>query len=60
MVNHKNVSKCSLSLQEPLHWLEGSDVVVVDPPRKGLDPSLVDALKAAACFSGKTSKSAQR
>ncbi|XP_039120895.1 uncharacterized RNA methyltransferase pc1998 [Dioscorea cayenensis subsp. rotundata] len=44
---------------EPLHWLEGSDVVVVDPPRKGLDPSLVAALKAAACFSGKTSKSAQ-
>ena len=23
----------------------GSDVVVVDPPRKGLDPSLVDALR---------------
>ncbi|KAJ4798540.1 S-adenosyl-L-methionine-dependent methyltransferases superfamily protein [Rhynchospora pubera] len=30
---------------EPLHWLEGSDVVIVDPPRKGLHPSLVDALQ---------------
>lgn len=29
----------------PLSWLVGSDVVVVDPPRKGLDPSLVDALR---------------
>ncbi|URD74386.1 hypothetical protein MUK42_33748, partial [Musa troglodytarum] len=30
---------------EPLHWLEGSDVVIVDPPRKGLHPSLIDALR---------------
>ncbi|RWR74547.1 RNA methyltransferase [Cinnamomum micranthum f. kanehirae] len=30
---------------EPLHWLEGSDVVVVDPPRKGLHPSLIHALR---------------
>ncbi|KAF9603023.1 hypothetical protein IFM89_033650 [Coptis chinensis] len=30
---------------EPLSWLAGSDVVVVDPPRKGLDPSLIDALQ---------------
>ncbi|XP_038974334.1 uncharacterized RNA methyltransferase pc1998 [Phoenix dactylifera] len=29
---------------EPLYWLEGSEVVVVDPPRKGLHPSLIDAL----------------
>ncbi|KAA8530109.1 hypothetical protein F0562_004817 [Nyssa sinensis] len=29
---------------EPVSWLVGSDVVVVDPPRKGLDPSLVDTL----------------
>ncbi|KAJ0972604.1 hypothetical protein J5N97_020563 [Dioscorea zingiberensis] len=43
---------------EPLHWFEGSDVVVVDPPRKGLEPSLVDALKAAAFSGGKISKSA--
>ncbi|CBI21363.3 unnamed protein product, partial [Vitis vinifera] len=30
----------------PLSWLVGSGVVVVDPPRKGLDPSLVDALRS--------------
>ncbi|CAD5192340.1 unnamed protein product [Musa acuminata subsp. malaccensis] len=30
---------------EPLRWLEGSDVVIVDPPRKGLHPSLIDALR---------------
>lgn len=30
---------------EPLSWLVGSDVVVVDPPRKGLDPSLVNVLR---------------
>ncbi|KAM7506503.1 hypothetical protein LguiA_016956 [Lonicera macranthoides] len=30
---------------EPLSWLVGSDVVVVDPPRKGLDPSLLHALR---------------
>ncbi|KAJ8646125.1 hypothetical protein MRB53_007873 [Persea americana] len=30
---------------EPLHWLEGSDVIVVDPPRKGLHPSLIHALR---------------
>ncbi|XP_052624534.1 uncharacterized protein LOC111889097 [Lactuca sativa] len=31
---------------EPLSWLVGSEVVVVDPPRKGLDPSLISALQA--------------
>ncbi|KAH9743525.1 mts domain-containing protein [Citrus sinensis] len=30
---------------EPLSWLVGSDVLVVDPPRKGLDSSLVHALQ---------------
>ncbi|KAK1272330.1 hypothetical protein QJS04_geneDACA012650 [Acorus gramineus] len=30
---------------EPLHWLEGSDVIVVDPPRKGLDQSVIFALQ---------------
>ncbi|KAK6928513.1 hypothetical protein RJ641_007104, partial [Dillenia turbinata] len=30
---------------EPLSWLVGSDVVVVDPPRKGLDQSLLGALQ---------------
>ncbi|CAB4275430.1 unnamed protein product [Prunus armeniaca] len=31
--------------KEPLSWITGSDVLVVDPPRKGLDASLVDALR---------------
>ncbi|KAJ0841186.1 putative methyltransferase [Helianthus annuus] len=30
---------------EPLSWLVGSDILVVDPPRKGLDPSLIGALR---------------
>ncbi|KAL5717625.1 hypothetical protein ACHQM5_010606 [Ranunculus cassubicifolius] len=30
---------------EPFSWLLGSSVAVVDPPRKGLDPSLIDALQ---------------
>ncbi|CAJ1946635.1 unnamed protein product [Sphenostylis stenocarpa] len=30
---------------DPFLWLVGSDVVVIDPPRKGLDASLIDALK---------------
>ncbi|XP_051114763.1 uncharacterized protein LOC127240246 [Andrographis paniculata] len=32
--------------KEPMSWLMGSEVVVVDPPRKGLDPSLLTALKS--------------
>ncbi|XP_042000046.1 uncharacterized RNA methyltransferase pc1998-like [Salvia splendens] len=34
--------------KEPHTWLLGSDVVVVDPPRKGLDPSLLGALQSVA------------
>ncbi|GJV35528.1 ribonuclease H-like domain-containing protein, partial [Tanacetum coccineum] len=30
---------------DPLSWLVGSDVLVVDPPRKGLDPDLIGALR---------------
>ncbi|KAK9061670.1 hypothetical protein SSX86_018853 [Deinandra increscens subsp. villosa] len=30
---------------EPVSWLVGSDILVVDPPRKGLDPSLIGALR---------------
>ncbi|XP_068654272.1 uncharacterized protein [Aristolochia californica] len=30
---------------EPLYWLQGSDVVVVDPPRKGLHPSMIAGLQ---------------
>ncbi|GJS22514.1 uncharacterized RNA methyltransferase [Tanacetum coccineum] len=32
--------------RDPLSWLVGSDVLVVDPPRKGLDPALIGALRA--------------
>ncbi|XP_073288755.1 uncharacterized protein [Primulina huaijiensis] len=38
--HHADVSK------ESLYWLLGSDVVIVDPPRKGLDSSLVSALQS--------------
>ncbi|GAB2278508.1 hypothetical protein Dimus_013188 [Dionaea muscipula] len=31
---------------DPLSWLVGSDVVVVDPPRKGLDESVLGALQS--------------
>ncbi|XP_051227819.1 uncharacterized protein [Lolium perenne] len=30
---------------EPIHWLEGSSVAIVDPPRKGLHPSVINALQ---------------
>ncbi|KAJ4729450.1 RNA methyltransferase [Melia azedarach] len=33
---------------DPQSWLVGADVLVVDPPRKGLDSSLVDALQTIA------------
>lgn len=35
-------------LQSPINWLQGSDVVVVDPPRKGLDEPVLEALRLAA------------
>ncbi|XP_059669978.1 uncharacterized protein LOC132315655 [Cornus florida] len=38
---------------DPLSWLVGSDVVVVDPPRKGLDPSLVNALRSIKSLESK-------
>ncbi|KAL5973036.1 hypothetical protein ACLOJK_039843 [Asimina triloba] len=38
---------------DPLYWLAGSDVVVVDPPRKGLHPSLLDALRTSTLPNGK-------
>lgn len=46
-------------VQDPLSWLVGSDVVVVDPPRKGLEPSLVNALQAMSSMERKN-KSSQR
>ncbi|XP_024031311.1 uncharacterized protein LOC21400601 [Morus notabilis] len=56
--HHADTSK------EPLSWVRGSDVVVVDPPRKGLDPSLLEALcnissikhKAESSFESPSSK----
>ncbi|KAJ8449525.1 hypothetical protein Cgig2_005547 [Carnegiea gigantea] len=45
---------------EPLSWLVGSDVVVVDPPRKGLDESLLHAIQSVSLAErkAKTSTSA--
>ncbi|KAH9298880.1 hypothetical protein KI387_030562, partial [Taxus chinensis] len=39
---------CADVSKGPIQWLEGSDVVVVDPPRKGLDASIIDALLIAS------------
>lgn len=47
-------------IQEPLSWLVGSDVLVVDPPRKGLDSSLVDALQSIASAERKAKSSSER
>lgn len=38
----------------------GSDVLVVDPPRKGLDASLVDALRSIASAKRKAKSSSDR
>lgn len=43
---------------EPLSWLVGSDVVVVDPPRKGLDESLLCALQSISMAERKAEFSA--
>ncbi|TXG54859.1 hypothetical protein EZV62_020115 [Acer yangbiense] len=48
--------KCS---GEPLSWLVGSDVLVVDPPRKGLDKSLVDALQTISSVERKAKFSSE-
>lgn len=51
--------ECSISWHhadtsiKPTSWLVGSDVVIVDPPRKGLDNSLIDALRALSSMKGK-------
>lgn len=41
---------------EPSHWLEGSSVVIVDPPRKGLHPSVISALQKVALSERKAYK----
>ncbi|WVZ67638.1 hypothetical protein U9M48_016689 [Paspalum notatum var. saurae] len=41
---------------EPAHWLEGSSVVIVDPPRKGLHPSVISALQKVALSEHKAYK----
>ncbi|CAN0925373.1 Uncharacterized RNA methyltransferase pc1998, partial [Linum grandiflorum] len=42
---------------DPISWLVGSEVVIVDPPRKGLDASLVDALNTISSASFRTKSS---
>ncbi|KAK3410336.1 hypothetical protein EUGRSUZ_J02331 [Eucalyptus grandis] len=42
---------------EPTSWLVGSDVIVVDPPRKGLEASLVGALQTLPEWELKTRSS---
>uniref|UniRef100_A0A7N0UPM0 Methyltransferase small domain-containing protein n=1 Tax=Kalanchoe fedtschenkoi TaxID=63787 RepID=A0A7N0UPM0_KALFE len=39
---------------EPLSWLVGAEVVIVDPPRKGLDQSLIYALQNISSLELKT------
>ncbi|BBH00522.1 S-adenosyl-L-methionine-dependent methyltransferases superfamily protein [Prunus dulcis] len=46
--------------KEPLSWITGSDVLVVDPPRKGLDASLVDALRSISSAEYKAKSSSER
>ncbi|XP_050380822.1 uncharacterized protein LOC126798044 isoform X1 [Argentina anserina] len=51
--HHADTSK------EPLSWIMGSDVLVVDPPRKGLDISLIDALRSISSMKDKTRTSSE-
>ncbi|XP_027349682.1 uncharacterized protein LOC113861210 isoform X3 [Abrus precatorius] len=51
--HHADASK------EPFLWLVGSDVVVIDPPRKGLDASLIDALKNISAIERKVFSSSE-
>ncbi|XP_057992155.1 uncharacterized protein LOC110646919 isoform X2 [Hevea brasiliensis] len=44
---------------EPLSWIMGSEVVVVDPPRKGLDSSLVDVLRTISSLEHKAKSSSE-
>ncbi|CAA7398467.1 unnamed protein product [Spirodela intermedia] len=44
---------------DSIHWLEGADVVIVDPPRKGLDASLIDALNSVGASGRKAGKTVE-
>ncbi|KAG6541565.1 hypothetical protein Mapa_017087 [Marchantia paleacea] len=39
---------CADASVSPINWLEGADVVIVDPPRKGLDAPVIEALRLAS------------
>ncbi|XP_058753727.1 uncharacterized protein LOC131626908 isoform X4 [Vicia villosa] len=52
--HHADASK------DPFSWLVGSDVIVFDPPRKGLDSSLIDALKNISLVARKALSSSGR
>ncbi|KAK2360020.1 hypothetical protein P8452_64114 [Trifolium repens] len=52
--HHADASK------DPFSWLMGSDVVVIDPPRKGLDSSLIGALKNISSVARKVLSSYER
>lgn len=56
---------CSISWHQadasvdPISWIIGSDVLVVDPPRRGLDASLVHALESVASIEKKINSSSE-
>lgn len=43
-----------------MSWLVGSDVLVIDPPRKGLDSSLVHALQSIGSAERKAKSLSER
>lgn len=47
-------------LQNPLSWIIGTDVVVVDPPRRGLDASLRQILESVPSIEKRMKSSSQR
>ncbi|KAG6548319.1 hypothetical protein Mapa_010185 [Marchantia paleacea] len=47
-VNCKISWHCADASVSPINWLEGADVVIVDPPRKGLDAPVIEALRLAS------------
>lgn len=45
---HKRLSYCLGRAEENLHFIQESESLLVDPPRKGLDAQLIKAFKQAA------------